>query len=161
MVVHRSDATQQRRMASNHDELMAKLKLALPNCTVDVFIGKDYDLAQTIARFNEADVVIATHGAALSFIPFIRPGRAVIEIGYQKFGPGRGMPFPLSFYYAVAVSVGVKYYFSMGDGAYIGQTKLDVDDVVQLATWAVGNMTIWPMGSTSETTDLDTHVLGA
>ena len=81
--------------------------------------------------------MIATHGAALSFIPFIRPGRAVIEIGYQKFGPGRGMPFPLSFYYAVAVSVGVKYYFSIGDGAYIGQTKLDVDDVVQLATWAV------------------------
>ena len=46
MVVHRSDATQQRRMASNHDELMTKLRLALPNCITEVFIGNEYNLAQ-------------------------------------------------------------------------------------------------------------------
>ena len=145
-------------MASNHDALMSRLKEELPHCLVEVFVGKDYNLNQTIARFNEADVVIATHGAALSFLPFMRPGRAVIEVGYQQSGPGRGMPYPLSFYYAVAVSVGVKYYFSMGDGAYIGTTKLDIEDVVLLTRWATGNMTIWPVGATSETTDLDTHV---
>ena len=67
-------------MASNHDQLMQALRQNFPNCTLVQFVGNSFNLEQTVAAFNEADVVIATHGAALSFMPFIRPGLAVIEV---------------------------------------------------------------------------------
>ena len=91
IVVHRIDAST--RKVDNNDALVAALERTFPNCTVRVFIGRDHDIEGTVKWFGEADVLLAPHGAALGFMPFLRPGRAVIEFGYT----GGGMSFPGSF----------------------------------------------------------------
>ena len=140
MVIHRIDAGS--RLVVNHDALVKELVGRFPNRTVRVFIGRDHNMEDTIKWFGEADVVVGPHGAALGFMPFLRPGRMVVEFGYD----GGGMSFPGSFYHAIALSVSAKYFLTMAKGDYGGSMTVDVPDVVLLVRWALGNATVLDVG---------------
>jgi hypothetical protein len=68
-----------RRTISNHAELVAALTAHFPSCR-NVQL-ENMPLARQIALFRAADIVVAQHGAALSNVVWMRPGRAVVEIG--------------------------------------------------------------------------------
>ena len=140
MVVSRRDAGG-RRNVINHASIMQKLQDALPNCTIREFVGRDHDLNSTILLWTEADVVVAPHGAALAFMTFMRPGRAVIEIGYDNYD-SRGMTFPLSYFMSIAASVGLRYYLSIARGGYSSSLRADVEDIVSLVQLALRQVTL-------------------
>lgn len=140
MVVSRRDAGK-RRNVMNHASIMQKLQDALPNCTIREFVGRDHDLNSTILLWTEADVVVAPHGAALAFMTFMRPGRAVIEIGYDNYD-SRGMTFPLSYFMSIAASVGLRYYLSIARGGYSSSLRADVEDIVSLVQLALRQVTL-------------------
>ena len=140
MVVHRIDASSRR--VENHDALVTALKQTFPTCTIRIFVGRDHDIEDTVKWFGEADVLLAPHGAALGFMPFLRPGRMVVEFGYT----GGGMSFPGSFYHAIALSVSAKFFLHMADGSYSGPMTVDIEDVVLLTQWALGNVTVLRVG---------------
>ena len=75
-------------------------------------------------------------------MPFLRPGRMVLEFGYN----GGGMTFPASFYHSIAHSVGAKYFLTMADGSYGGSMTVDVEDVLLLTKWMLGNVTVLEVG---------------
>lgn len=141
LVVHRSDASFQRRMIDNHAAVMTSIRDMLPECEILEFIGSQHSMDATIDMFNAADVVVAPHGAALSFACFMQPDKAIVEIGYNEYGKGKGMPFPVTFFYAIALSVGARYYLSMAQGHYQGRLQADPDDIAILTKWAFGNVT--------------------
>jgi hypothetical protein len=104
LVVHRKDASGGRRMIRNHGELLAAIQRAeysykqLQGSKEEVksketrtvvvivteFVGAKHSMTESIALFSAADVVVAPHGAALGFIAFMRPGSAVVEVGYKE-----------------------------------------------------------------------------
>jgi hypothetical protein len=141
VVVDRSDAGS--RMISNHGELMGALHRAVgKNCTMEVFVGRDHSMAETIAIFSSADMVLGPHGAALSFVSFMQPShegskKAVVEIGYSST---EGMTFPASYYMAIALSVGASYSLSMANGKYNGKLKADIRDVVVVVRSALAEL---------------------
>ena len=77
LVIHRSDAKDSARMVSNHDEMITALAGEFPQCDVRVFVGAEHKFEEVVQMWGEADVVVGPHGAALTFLPFLRPGRAV------------------------------------------------------------------------------------
>jgi capsular polysaccharide biosynthesis protein len=67
-------------MLRNHAALMVALRAAFPTARVTEFVGDQHSMAQSIALFGEADVVVAPHGAALGFLAFMRPTAACVEV---------------------------------------------------------------------------------
>ena len=146
MVVDRSDAGG-RRSLRNHANLMATLRARLgQNCTIRTFLGKDVNTSHTVTLWGEADVVVAPHGAALAFMAFMRPGRAAIEIGYDSYHTG-GMPYPLSYFMAIAKSVGLDFYLSMARGGYGSPLQANIGDVVHLVEMALSKVELLPVGA--------------
>ncbi len=145
MVVDRSDAGNRRRV-QNNGLLMQILGKEFPNCTVRTFLGRDHNTSRTVQLWNEADVVVAPHGAALAFMAFMRPGRAVVEIGYDSFRSG-GMKYPLSYFMAIARSVGLEYYVSIARGSYGGPMTANVADILLLVKEAVAKVKMLPIGA--------------
>ena len=89
---------------------------------------------------------------------FMRPGRAVVEIGYDSFRSG-GMKYPLSYFMAIARSVGLEYYVSIARGSYGGPMTANVADILLLVKEAVAKVKMlpigagaWPTTSTASTT---------
>lgn len=81
VVVHRKDAGS--RMINNHDEMVQKIQEGLPgDVVVSTFVGSEHDAEDTLKIFSNADILVAPHGAALTFCSVMRPGGAVIEIAY-------------------------------------------------------------------------------
>ncbi len=68
----------ERRYIANHAELVAALTLRFPGA--QNLQLEDLALAEQIALFRTADVVIAQHGAALANIVWMRTGAQVIEV---------------------------------------------------------------------------------
>lgn len=134
LVVHRKDAKGGRRMVKNHDQMLQALQQAFPQCSVTGFVGSEYPLEEQIGAFTSADVVVAPHGAALAFVSFMRPGSAVVEIGYTSDG---GMKFPAPYYMILAITVNVRYYLSMAEGGYFSPMTADVADVVEMTRRAL------------------------
>lgn len=83
----RKGAASQRRRVSNHDEVVARLKGVFGN-TLSRRLER-VPLAEQIALFEAADVVIGQHGAALSNIVWMRRGSAVVEINPRINGRRR------------------------------------------------------------------------
>lgn len=75
----------------------------------------------------------------------------VVELGYSGrarrgyYSPAV-MPFPASYYQSLAVGVRAHYYLSMADGMYTTTMKADIEDVLLLTRWALGNVTILDVG---------------
>ena len=57
------------------------------------------------------------------------------------------MSFPGSYYMAIALSVGAKYFLTMADGTYSSSLAVDLEDIAVIARWAVGNVTLLPVGA--------------
>lgn len=130
LVVHRKDASGFRRMISNHDKMFAALEEALPQCNVTEFIGGQHTLEQQIRLFTQADLVVGPHGAALSLCLFMRPGSAMLEIGYTGT---KSMKFPAPYFSTLSVTVDVRYYLAMADGHYKSTLTANIAEVVALA----------------------------
>jgi len=67
-------------MIKNHGALMDGLRSAFPTALVTEFVGAKHGMAESIALFGMADVVVAPHGAALGFLAFMRPNAACVEV---------------------------------------------------------------------------------
>jgi hypothetical protein len=133
LVVNRRDAGS--RMVDNHGEMMDVLKKRLPSGVVFTeFVGSEHDVESTLRLFANADVLIAPHGAAISFSSAMRPGRAVIEIGYTGFG---GMMWPAYYFHAMAMGSDLVYYVTLAKGDYVSPMHADVEDVAKLAIMAI------------------------
>lgn len=131
LVVHRADARSRKLL--NNAQLVEALARTFH---VDVFVGADRSLAQTIASFVNADAVVAPHGAANSFWAFLQPGTAVVEVGYPGHG---GQWFPPAFYYYLAVANGLQYGLSMAlTGSYSSALVANITDVVLVIKRALG-----------------------
>lgn len=131
VIVDRSDA--QSRRVSNHGAMMESLRSEFGHiCSLVEFIGEKNSISATISIFAKADIVIGPHGAALSFVSFMRsqgPRKALLEIGFTS---RESMPFPPSYYMALALSSGASYYMSLASGAYNGNLEADIPDVKKL-----------------------------
>lgn len=77
----------ERRRVSNHDEIVARLRGVFPSTRSRRL--ERVPLAEQIALFEAADVVIGQHGAALSNVVWMRRGRAVVEINPRINGRSR------------------------------------------------------------------------
>jgi hypothetical protein len=97
----RKQAALERRHLPNHAEIVSRVEVALGNCLSRRL--EHAQLAEQIALFEAADVVIAQHGAALSNVVWMRPGSAVLEIA-PGIGGTRRPHFEL-----LARSRGVRY----------------------------------------------------
>ena len=142
LVVDRRDA--KTRMAKNHAELYARLRASLPPHTIfHEYVGSQLSLDQQIRMFAWADIVVAPHGAALGLIVYMRPGGAVIELGY----PSREMPL---IFMATALSAGLEYYLSISQkGGHETAMVVDVDDAVRCAQMAYKAITGKVVGEVS------------
>ena len=97
---------------------------------VQEFVGTEHSLSEQVSLFQEADLVIAPHGAALMLTVFMRPGANIIEIAYPN---KHGVQFPLIYYQAQAISNGVIYHLSMAtSGAWHAPLVADTKDVLKL-----------------------------
>ncbi len=97
-------------------------------------LGDVETCAVKIKSFMRADLLIAPHGAAIGLCGFMRPGGAVIEIGY----PLRRWP---AVFMPVALSAGLKYYLHLADkGKHSGPLQAGIGDVVKLAVMAAKDM---------------------
>jgi hypothetical protein len=134
LVVNRRDAGS--RMVDNHAEMMNVLRKQLPpiGVTLSEFVGSEHDAESTLRLFANADVLIAPHGAAISFTSAMRPGRAVIEIGYTG---RRGMMWPAYYFHAMAMGSDLVYYLTLAKGDYGSPMHADVEDVARLANMAI------------------------
>ncbi len=68
----------ERRHVGNHAEMVAAIVARFPGCR-DVFL-EGRPLAEQIALFQLADIVVAQHGAALANIVWLRKGAEVVEL---------------------------------------------------------------------------------
>jgi len=97
----RKGAAMQRRRVANHDAIVAGLQGVFRN-TISRRLER-VPLAEQIALFEAADVVIGQHGAALSNLVWMRCGRAVVEINpringrlrehFERLATGRGLVY--------------------------------------------------------------------
>mmetsp|Transcript_63609 Transcript_63609/g.143487 ORF Transcript_63609/g.143487 Transcript_63609/m.143487 type:complete len:631 (-) Transcript_63609:270-2162(-) len=139
LVVHRKDASGNRRMIKNHASLLGALRTAFPSpVAITEFVGAQHSMKESIELFARSDVVVAPHGAALGFLAFMRPGAACVEVGYKEL---KGMRFPAPYFMALALSVDVAYFLSMAEGGYGSQLTADVSDVVAVTRKAVAYAT--------------------
>ena len=134
MVVDRKDAGA--RVLSNHGQLLDKLKATVPQdlAEISTFVGSEHNVEDTLKIFANADVLIAPHGAAITFTAVMRPGAAVIEIGYA----GRhGMMWPGNYFHTMVVGSDLQYYATLANGDYGSHLNADVDDVAKLTLMAL------------------------
>lgn len=132
MVVHRSDSAN--RFVTNHGAVIKHLRQTFPSATVSTFVGKDHDIRDTMRLFHDADIVLAPHGAALSFMSFMKQGNNVIEFGYyagSRDNPRQdgGMAWPASYFFASSIPLQLNYFVSMAHGGYNGGMTVDIADV--------------------------------
>lgn len=97
----RKGAAQERRHIPNHAEIIAQIEAAFGGSLSRRL--EAMPLAEQIALFESADVVIAQHGAALANIVWMRPGAALLEIA-PRIGGRRRPQFEL-----LARGRGVRY----------------------------------------------------
>ena len=86
---------------------MRALHTGLPKpYEIKEFVGSTMPFAAQVKAFAWADVVIAPHGAALGLCVYMRPGGAVVEIGYPK----RELPL---IFMATALSAQLEYFMTI------------------------------------------------
>lgn len=101
--------------------------------------GKDFEIVEFIGRgktffeagriFVDARMVIATHGAGLSYQIFMREGTGVVEISVLDHS---FQPPPM--YHEIAKGLGLKYGMAMYPGnAYSGNITPDIDEVIRVS----------------------------
>ena len=88
---------------------------------VEVFDGSGH-VRDHIALFQRAKVMIGPHGAGMLNLYWMKPGSAVVEIGYDE-----GMTFP-EMYAEMALHSSHAYYVVKGTGSYDGGIRVDWDD---------------------------------
>ena len=128
LVVDRRDAKS--RFLKNHPELMRALHTGLPKpFEIKEFVGSTMPFAAQIKAFAWADVVIAPHGAALGLCVYMRPGGAVVEIGYPK----RELPL---IFMATALSAQLEYFMTISkvSGSVGEYTATTFHDFLRLPT---------------------------
>lgn len=132
LIVDRSDAPGHSRAVTNHAELVRAIKKGVPGeVSVVEYRGSGMTLENQIRAFQEADVVIAPHGAALGLAAFMPPGGAVIEMTY----PAKEAPL---IFMPAAISAGHSYWLSIArSGGHARPMVVALPDVVVLAAAAI------------------------
>merc|ERR1712146_406961 len=96
------------------------------------------DIEDTMRLFATSHIVIAPHGAALTFTAVMPRGGSVIEIGYTN---KKGMMWPGNYFHTMVIGSGLTYYTSLGTGAYCNeQITADISDVITLVEKAAKTM---------------------
>jgi hypothetical protein len=93
-----------RRSIPNHHELHRSLRLEYPGCLS--VMTETLTLADQIALFSLADVIIAQHGAALANLIWTRPGATVIEIFPET---ARLQQKAIQMFYFLSLCIGLRY----------------------------------------------------
>ena len=88
---------------------------------VAVFDGNGH-VREHIALFQRAKVMIGPHGAGMLNLYWLKPGSAVVEIGYDE-----GMTYP-EMYAEMALHSDHNYYVVKGKGSYDGEITVDWED---------------------------------
>ena len=146
VVVNRKDA--KCRQVKNHGALMKALRenTVLPslispitngNIKINIidFVGDQHDLEETMKLFATSHIVIAPHGAALSFTAAMPKGASVIEIAYPD------ADWPGEYFHTMILGSGLTYYLSMGSGHYCKKPIIaNIQDVIGLVEVAAQNM---------------------
>jgi len=115
------------RAIAQHDKLVAYVEEQLKErgkglqLKVAVFDGKGH-VREHIALFQRAKVMVGPHGAGMLNLYWLKPGSAVVEVGYDE-----GMTYP-EMYAEMALHSEHKYYVVKGKGSYDGQISVDWDD---------------------------------
>ena len=129
LVIHRQETS--RRQISNHQELVAELTRAFPDCVVAQFVGSENTVKASFLLFHGADLVIGPHGAALVFLQAMRPGGAVVELTFRDRRKNSHLTY--DFFRLASDHLGLRYGFSMCSGTYDSKLKADIENVVQVS----------------------------
>jgi len=121
IVIQRTGAA---RSTANHKTLVDGLRAAFPGRKIVEFASPAKNLAEDIDLFRSAVAVVGVHGAGLNNMMFCDVGTTVVEVCYYQNCP--------EFYSWMALSLGLDYGISMGDGSYVGPVTAKVDSVVDV-----------------------------
>ncbi|EGD83513.1 hypothetical protein PTSG_12129 [Salpingoeca rosetta] len=84
LIIIASRKTERMRILDEEDALIGAIETAVGNhARVVVFRGQEMPIANTIALFSQADVVVGVHGGALANVIFCPSGAALFEIGFN------------------------------------------------------------------------------
>ena len=102
------------------------------------FVGTEHTLQESQEIFEDAKLVVATHGGALLNMVFMQPGTSVIEIGYYEQNATRynSMRHP-PWYFVMSQLLGVRYSLVFGPGAYNREIDCPTYDVLQAMSHAL------------------------
>ena len=115
------------RHIQQHDKIVAyiaeqlEVRLKSAGLQVAVFDGAGH-VRDHIALFQRARVMIGPHGAGMLNLYWLKPGSAVVEVGYDE-----GMTYP-EMYAEMALHSDHHYYVVKGTGSYDGEISMDWDD---------------------------------
>ncbi len=93
----------------------AALVAALDRYGFEQVFPEELSFAEQVRLFDEAAIVVATHGSALTNLVFCRPGASVIEI----FSPN----YMNTLYWALANQLDLNYHYVRGEGKRLSATK--------------------------------------
>lgn len=131
LVVHRAESGH--RQVKNHRNLMNALAKRFParKYTITEFVGSEHTIRESFGLFAASDLVVAPHGAGLTFAHGMRPGSALLEITFRD--RRRNSHLTYDFFRLLAVKLGVRYDVSFSEGGFDIPLLSDVDDVVRTA----------------------------
>jgi capsular polysaccharide biosynthesis protein len=128
LIVHRAEVI--RRQVKNHGEMLQAIKVAFPGYSVVEFIGKNFTIQESFEQFRRSDVVVAAHGAALTFALTMKPGSSLVELLFKDTRRNSHMSYDM--YRGTAHQLGVNYALSICKGSFESSLKANISDVVRL-----------------------------
>jgi hypothetical protein len=128
LIVHRAEVI--RRQVKNHGEMLQAVKVAFPGHLVVEFIGKNFTIQESFEQFRRSDVVVAAHGAALTFALTMKPGSSLVELLFKDTRRNSHMSYDM--YRGTAHQLGVNYALSICHGSFESSLKANISDVVRL-----------------------------
>lgn len=116
------------RIIRNIQELIDSLQSAFSTVNVAMIFAKPFQLLENLKSFNEADILIAPHGAGLNNMISMQTKASVVEIGFID----DGFSWP-SDYLCLARNLGLRYFSSFAlSGNQGSPLDVDVSDVVSI-----------------------------
>lgn len=134
LIVHRGESGKKRKLLDAGILLQAiHAAFPVPRYSVLQFIGEDHSLAASFKLFRQSDLVIAVHGAALSFVQAMRPGTAVLELGFRDRRPNCHLTY--DFFRLLAYKLGLQYgiHADREMGNFDTDLRLNITRVVEMA----------------------------
>jgi hypothetical protein len=119
------------RKLSNILDILAVMKLTFPSLAdrIVYFAADELPLEVVVSLFKRVKMLICPHGATLGHMMWMSTDSTVVELAYTG---NASMAFPGSYYYTVAVALGLTYAVVPAQGEYNTEMKADVSKLLDV-----------------------------